>query len=154
MTSNKKTKIILRIIGFTLLIGGLTLTVIGFCNMGNFDSNLFSLSFIGIPCVAFGIGLTFFSFTQNISRYVNSEFAPVMNELAQNISPAVQTYAASVKEGLDDDTKITCACGAVNNDNAKFCANCGKTLQITCTSCGKVHSANDKFCPECGTKVE
>ena len=151
---NKKIKIILRIIGFTLLIAGLTLSIIAFCNFGNFDNNLFMLSFLGLPLIGISIALVVTSFSQNISRFIKNEQATIINEFAEDISPAIRSYSSSVKDGLTADNQITCECGAVNSSNAKFCSNCGKALQTTCVSCGKEISVNDKFCPECGTKVE
>lgn len=152
--SHKRTKIILRIVGIILLIGGLALTVIGFMHFGDFDSNLFMLTMIGVPCLGIGIGLTVFSFSQNIARYIKNEQVPIINELAQDISPAIQTYSASVKDGFTAEPKTVCECGASNDSNAKFCSICGKALQIACVSCGKQLTAQDKFCPECGTKIE
>ena len=151
---HKRTKMILRAVGLVLLVGGITLTIIGFMHFGDFDSNLFMLTLAGLPCTGGGIGLTLSSFSQNIARYVKNEQIPVLNELAQDISPAVQTYAASVKEGFTADEKTVCECGASNDSTAKFCSNCGKALQKACVSCGKQLTMQDKFCPECGTKVE
>ena len=152
--SHKRTKMILRAVGLVLLVGGITLTIIGFMHFGDFDNNLFMLTMAGLPCTGVGIGLTVFSFSQEISRYTKNEQVPVLNELAQDISPAIQTYAASVKEGFTSEPKTVCECGASNDSNAKFCSNCGKALQKACVSCGKQLTMQDKFCPECGTKIE
>ena len=152
--SHKRTKMILRAVGLVLLVGGITLTIIGFMHFGDFDSNLFMLIMIGLPCLIIGIGLTVFSFLQEISRYTKNEQVPIINEHAQDISPAIQTYAASVKEGFTGDPKTVCECGASNDSTAKFCSNCGKALQKACVSCGKQLTMQDKFCPECGTKIE
>ena len=152
--SHKRTKMILRAVGLVLIIGGITLTIIGFMHFGDFDSKLFMLTMAGLPCTGVGIGLTLSSFSQNIARYVKNEQVPVLNEFAQDISPAVQTYAASVKDGLTADAKTACECGASNDSTAKFCSNCGKALQKACVSCGKQLTMQDKFCPECGTKIE
>ena len=122
---NKRTKLILRIVGFSLLIIGLILTIIAFANFGNFDNNLFMLTFIGLPCIAFGIGITVFSFSQSIARFVKSEHAPVINEYAKEINPAVTTYAKAVKNGLTDNATKLCECGTKNPADAKFCNECG-----------------------------
>ncbi len=125
---NKLIKLILRIVGFALLIIGLVLAIIGFANFSNLDSNLFSLTFIGLPCIVFGIGLVVFSFSQSIARFVKNEYAPVINELAEDISPAITTYTTAVKDGLEhNDTKL-CECGTKNPADAKFCNNCGAKL--------------------------
>lgn len=125
---NKRIKLILRISGCSLLIIGLILGIIGFVNFGNFESNLFTLTFIGLPCVAFGVGITVFSFSGNIARFIKNEHAPLINELAQDISPAVKAYTSAVKDGLLDDNTKLCACGNKNPTDAKFCNNCGAKL--------------------------
>ena len=46
-------------------------------------------------------------------------------------------------------------CGTINPPGAKFCSNCGAPLQPTakCPSCGADIPAGAKFCPNCGTKL-
>jgi class 3 adenylate cyclase len=43
------------------------------------------------------------------------------------------------------------SCGAANRPGAKFCAECGTPLALTCPSCGA--AASGKFCSECGTPL-
>ncbi|MFA6675898.1 MAG: SPFH domain-containing protein [Bacilli bacterium] len=46
-------------------------------------------------------------------------------------------------------------CGALNNETAKFCNQCGASLgPKACPKCGHQVPAGSKFCPECGTKIE
>ena len=48
----------------------------------------------------------------------------------------------------------TCgACGSSNGDDAKFCAECGTSLQRRCPSCG-TPADRGKFCAECGTALD
>ena len=52
---------------------------------------------------------------------------------------------------------ITCPkCGTSNPAGTKFCSNCGTPLQATikCPKCGTEVQAGVKFCPNCGTKIE
>ena len=125
---NKVIKIILRIVGFSLLIIGLVLTIIGFVHFGNFESNLFMLTFIGLPCIAFGIGITVFSFSQNIARFIKNEHVSVMNEFAEDINPAVKSFASAVNEGLNEQEFKLCACGNKNHADAQFCNKCEAKL--------------------------
>ena len=150
MNKHKQTKIILRLVGFILLTAGLTLSIIGFLNFGNFDSNLFMLTLIGLPCLGFGFALVTASFRQNIARYIKNEHAPIINEFSEDISPAVRNYASAVKEGMTNANAITCACGANNEPDAKFCKACGKALRRTCQNCGKEIASESNFCSECG----
>ncbi|MEP7158965.1 MAG: adenylate/guanylate cyclase domain-containing protein, partial [Chloroflexota bacterium] len=42
-------------------------------------------------------------------------------------------------------------CGTLNLDTAKFCMECGTTLNAGCPNCGFVNQPGAKFCNECGT---
>ena len=128
MNRHKLIKLILRITGCSLLIIGLILTIIGFLHFGDFESNLFTLTFIGLPCTAVGIGVTIFSFSQNIARFIKNEHTPIINELAEDISPAIKTYTSAVKDGLLDHSSKPCACGNKNPSDSKFCNKCGAKL--------------------------
>ena len=50
--------------------------------------------------------------------------------------------------------KVCKSCGFENNDNAKFCAECGIQFSITkfvCKNCGQTYEKMVKYCPECGS---
>ncbi len=44
-------------------------------------------------------------------------------------------------------------CHTVNDDEEKYCKNCGFQLNSTriCPECGKTNDSNSKYCKECGT---
>ena len=44
-------------------------------------------------------------------------------------------------------------CQFENPKDAKFCNECGGTLQMACPKCGKVNPPGSKFCNECGHKL-
>ena len=44
-------------------------------------------------------------------------------------------------------------CGNENENDSKFCDNCGTKLFCVCTSCGKELTVKSKFCPDCGAPV-
>src|SRR6059058_5193349 len=47
---------------------------------------------------------------------------------------------------------MACAgCGAEVSPTAKFCAECGRPQEATCTVCASPLPAHAKFCSECGT---
>jgi membrane protease subunit (stomatin/prohibitin family) len=52
--------------------------------------------------------------------------------------------------------RVKCpSCGALNNESAKFCNDCGTKiiLKITCPSCNIDYELGTKFCAECGAKL-
>ncbi|EWG07954.1 MAG: hypothetical protein ASUL_02884 [Candidatus Aramenus sulfurataquae] len=68
---------------------------------------------------------------------------------SQNVQPASQqTQRPQVK-------KVKCwKCGTENDEGAKFCYNCGASLQpIKCPSCGAINQPGAKFCYNCGAKL-
>ena len=156
--THRQVKLLLRTIGIILLVGGLTLTVIGFMNFGNFENNLFMLVMLGIPCIGLGIGLTVFSFTQSISRYIKNEHAPIVNELAEDITPAIRSFAKATKDGFTGNPPRVCAkCGNQLDTDDAFCSNCGQDITVQnkfCSKCGAGIETDDKFCSKCGAPLE
>lgn len=59
-------------------------------------------------------------------------------------------------ENWREGVRATCPeCGAPQQTNAKFCADCGASLKAAhCTQCGGKLAPNAKFCPDCGAKIE
>ncbi|BBG22793.1 hypothetical protein IC006_0077 [Sulfuracidifex tepidarius] len=51
--------------------------------------------------------------------------------------------------------KVKCwKCGYENDNNAKFCENCGASLtSIKCPKCGKENPPSSKFCGDCGSPL-
>ncbi|MHB1457439.1 MAG: zinc ribbon domain-containing protein [Armatimonadota bacterium] len=54
-----------------------------------------------------------------------------------------------------EGVRATCPqCGATQQTNAKFCADCGASLKSPhCIECGEKLAPGAKFCPGCGKKV-
>lgn len=44
-------------------------------------------------------------------------------------------------------------CGNPIPSGAKFCPSCGTATKAVCPTCGKEHAVGTKFCPDCGTKL-
>lgn len=87
--------------------------------------------------VPFGIGGLLLQ--RPLLAYSASASAPVINEGAEAVSPAIKTVSRSVMEGIH----------SYNNDRLEtdpkdygFCDNCGHKLDD-----------DDVFCPVCGKKV-
>ncbi len=45
-------------------------------------------------------------------------------------------------------------CQSENPEGAKFCNECGNSLDIMCPKCSKANPPGSKFCNECGQKLE
>lgn len=74
------------------------------------------------------------------------------------IGGAVNGAFNSAKEENPPVVTLTCPkCGALLQNNARFCAECGEKVvlnnEIVCPNCGK-KVLKGKFCPECGCKLE
>ena len=146
----------LKIIGPILAVIGLALTIVGFVNFFTTlgDSSfpkLFFLSFIGLPLLGIGTGITFTAFRQEISKYYVKETAPILNQAAKDIAPAIQTMTNAVKEGLTE--KVVCSCGKENDFTDKYCTECGTPLVPLCPKCNAVLEKDAKFCDQCGEKL-
>lgn len=113
--------------------------------------SLFWCAFVGMPVFVIGLGLTFTAFRREIATYHKNESAPVVNEFAEDIKPAVQSVASAVREADSAAQGAPCpSCGEQNDTDAKFCKNCGAALRKVCPGCGEQNDADAKFCDNCG----
>ena len=155
MDRHGKTKLFLEIAGSVLLVAGMVFIIIGFVDFFSsigkgMPAKAWCL-FVGFPLAAFGGVFFLFGRHAEISRYIQKENAPVINEFMQDIKPAVTEAASSVKEGFAEQ-ELVCECGETNGASSKFCRACGKPLTKTCADCGTVLPATAKFCDSCGKK--
>ena len=44
-------------------------------------------------------------------------------------------------------------CQAQNDEDARFCEDCGAPLELACPSCGQPVTAGKKFCRSCGAPL-
>ena len=100
---------------------------------------------------AAGIVLLLLGFRKEMTRYIQKETVPVVNETAQEIKPAIAAMASAVKEGISE--RRVCECGAENGAESKFCRVCGKPLAKACPQCGAELPADSAFCDKCGKKL-
>lgn len=150
-------KLGLKIAGIALTAGGAVLSAVGFISFfgafgGDGFPDLFWCCFLGLPMFAFGINFLRAGFRREIASYAKNESVPVINEAAEEMTPAVQAIAGAVRGGKGEG--LTCpACGKANDAAAKFCDNCGEPLRRICPACGKENDAEAKFCDNCGGKL-
>ena len=157
---HERIKKTLKIVGPIVAAAGLILTIIGiasfFSAFGSGDMpSLFWCAFVGLPMFGFGLMITITAFRREIATYHKNETAPVVNELAEDIKPAVQSVASAVREGAPAAQGSVCPhCGEQNDAAAKFCKNCGGALRKDCPACGEQNEADAKVCDNCGAKFE
>jgi hypothetical protein len=137
-------RLILRMLGLTILGLGLLFTVIGFGSLlstiGSFEPpRYFWCAFVGIPLLFVGAAMSMFGFLGTFTRYVSGEAAPVQrdtfNYLAEGVQEGVRTVSTAIGEGLaagmHNDRSVGKQCLNCHHDNdldAKFCKNCGISL--------------------------
>ena len=154
---HERTKRTLKIVGPIVAAAGLILAVVGFVSFfssfgGDGMPSLFWCAFVGMPVFVIGLGITFTAFRREIATNHKNESAPVINEFAEDIKPAVQSVASAVRETAAQDA-ICPNCGEKNDADAKFCKNCGAALRKVCPDCGEQNDADAKFCKSCGKSL-
>ena len=162
---------VLRVIGPILLVIGLIFIVI---RMVGFFSAFGKMSppkniwcpFVGMPLLFVGIVLTKFGFMGKVVRYQAGEIAPVakdtFNYVAKGASPGIKAAAAAIGQGLsqgangEDISQIQCPnCTSLQDNDAKFCDDCGSQIQTqkTCPKCNEPNDIDAKFCDNCGQNL-
>lgn len=154
--SHAVTKLLLKIFGFLFIAAAIVFIAVGFASFfgamnGEGMPDKFWACFVGFFLLVIGIGMLSFGFRKEITRYVKNESAPVINEFAEDIKPAVQSFASAVRETSAPAQGAPCPrCGEQNDADAKFCKNCGAVLQKVCPACGNKADPAAKFCDNCG----
>ena len=174
-SSHKAKRNTLRGAGLVVLGIGIIFMIVGAVDFfsafgGGGSPKLFWCFFIGMPLMFFGSVLTGAGFMGAVGRYTSAESAPVLkdtfNYMADGTAEGVKTLATAVGEGLSsalggvagdatgiEEAGVRCPkCNEVNDADAKFCDECGFSLQktIACPSCGEMNDPDAKFCDNCG----
>lgn len=150
----------LRIAGFILLAVGAVFAIIGFVDFfsvftsGGGMPRLFWMLFLGLPMVGVGIMLLSLGYKREISKYFKNESVPVINEAADELTPAIKSIKRALKDDEPQKDEITCKCGARNPAGMRFCGQCGKPLVRVCPHCGDIAEPDDNFCGKCGKPLD
>jgi membrane protease subunit (stomatin/prohibitin family) len=102
-----------------------------------------------------------FGFMGAVARYQAGEIAPVgkdtFNYMAHGTQGGVRTMASAVGAGLAEGAggaTLACpACGHPNDEDAKFCDDCGAAVSKACPTCGAANDGHAKFCDGCGNRL-
>ena len=164
----KKIKLILRIIGFSLIgIGGI-LSIYGIVNfMEAFNhpsfeepgaTNIFFIS-LGSSMVIGGIFLTIISFLSEVGKYVSKETINIQKDYLSEADDIHKDYVKNLsqgfKEGFSGKNKKKCPnCGNEIPSNSHLCNKCGAKRKKVCTACGSEKEGDANYCFKCGQKLE
>ena len=150
-------KLFLKIFGCIFSAAGIVLAVIGFADFFGAAAEAdmpdkFWCVFAGFPLLFIGIAMLLFGFRKEIARYVKDESAPVLNEFAEDIRPAVRSVSSAVQDAKGE--RACPKCGEINSADAKFCNHCGAQLKKVCPACGGENDGGAKFCNQCGAALD
>lgn len=72
----------------------------------------------------------------------------------------IYDYNKTLENNEEKNHNLTCDCGNINNEESKFCSQCGKMVEIEeciktieCLSCGSQIDLDSKYCVCCGSKL-
>lgn len=164
---NKKTSIILIVIGAIIELIGLGLEIfnIVMISSGSFDNSLMWIGFVAIPVMFVGAVFLILGLMRPMSKFAARTSAPIqkdyMNYMREETVDTAKEYykdiASGIREGTDGQETIECKqCKHLNKKDSKFCNNCGNKLnyEIKCPHCGKITLSNSKYCNNCGEKLD
>ena len=129
--------LVLKIIGFPLLIAGIACLIISQISFGQFENNNFivfatigSLScFLGLVCLMIGFVPTIQKYNIKMKKYIQDENKKDLKDIADTkadiVGGAVTKTTKNIKKGLKDN-KFCKYCGAEIDPDSIFCNMCGK----------------------------
>jgi RNA polymerase subunit RPABC4/transcription elongation factor Spt4 len=156
----QKQRKLFRTIGPILLIAGVSCIGVAlfdfFSVFGDFNAGppkLFGLMFLGMPLVFLGVLFTYIGYMRAVADYGVREMAPVasnaFNYIAKETKPGFQSVASAFK-----GEEVECRhCHVMNDQDAKFCNNCGSAMMKICSSCNEENQADSKYCKQCGQQL-
>ena len=145
-----------RIAGPGLIFIGGILLIIGLVSFFSaFGTNQmptnFWYAFIGLPMLGFGVTVTKLAYLKPISNFLENETHEAIGNAAKNIGRNLNLSKTNT------ETEITrcLKCNASNNSSAKFCNECGSSIQksVPCKHCSELNDADARFCDNCGNSI-
>lgn len=135
MANRKKSNAIYILIGICLMIVGLALFIAGTIK---FLDGLWFLSIIAIPFPV--AGLVFI-------------LIPLIKKSGDKLKTKNMELLKEIRNELQYSGSLCSFCGTINENNSRFCKNCGKPLFRICPLCNSRLSDDDKFCNQCGNEI-
>ena len=104
---HEKFKLIMKIVGLLLFIGGIAFIIVGGVDFFSATSEWrqpekFWAFFVGFPLFAFGLPMTLTGFHREISQYMKDEIMPVIHETAKETAPAVEELSKAAAKGIKE----------------------------------------------------
>lgn len=159
LEQNPRLKKKLRIAGIIMISLGLLFMLISiidfFIALGSFNRpNLFWLFFLAMPLIFAGSICLKFGYMGAVARYTSSELSPVAKDtINYMVDGTKDTIVGAIKEVREEKPNICPSCHKKNNNEAKFCDNCGQSLLKKCLKCHTLNNVTAKFCINCGGSI-
>ncbi|TVQ79472.1 MAG: zinc ribbon domain-containing protein [Phycisphaeraceae bacterium] len=162
---HKRIRLVLRVLGPTLLVTAIILLVSGVRTFftGDFPEGPIWQMFVALPLLFVGFVLTSAGFAGAVARYQAQEIAPVAADTINYAGSASRTgisaIAGAIREGLSGDgwhdERRCCACSARITSDASFCSQCGSEVRTVrvCESCGRQSGTDARYCSGCGQSL-
>jgi ribosomal protein L40E len=168
-----KSRAILCVFGPLMMGIGILMTAIGlfsfFSSLRTFEPPTYLWGvMVGLPLLGVGAGLANFGRDDEILRELAEEVSPAVRTASDPAAAAgaarTGTEAPALERGLtagmngdsfaDSETALCGRCLAANPADARFCNQCGISLQDqTCRGCGASITPTARFCVQCGKLV-
>jgi len=163
LKDHNQTKLKLRKIGFICVgIGGLLLIIslVDFfaAFYGTGFPTLSFLFFIAAPLLFVGGVCLMYGYMGAVGSYVASQAAPIAKNVSNymldgtrdEVGKTVKHVVSSLRE---NNSKFCPKCNTKQDEDAKFCDNCGARLNKICSSCNTNNDDDASFCKSCGKKL-
>ena len=153
MKNNKKYKTIFRIVGLICLPLGLIFLVLGIIGMSNFNTDMFLFSFVGIPLLFIGSVSLSFGFMKEVNSYIANENKGIAKDVTNYMLDGTRESISKTFSTINGNSIVCNKCNTTNDNDAKYCKNCGSQLNIICPHCKVINDSDSKFCKECGKEL-
>lgn len=154
----KKMKIIgfiTLIMGISLIIAGIFFSIASLNSMGDFDNNNFMLFggasvgcfFVGVVCIMVTIMLFRIAYHREIIRYGYEETGMALDTASER---AVDGYGRIIGKGSEAVARGIKSAGGIKLD---VDSNKEQIIMVKCKACGTLNDENAKYCDECGQLI-
>jgi ribosomal protein L40E len=149
----------LRKLGFAFLIPGVLMIGIGlisfFLSAGSFqEPKLFFLIFLGMPFTFVGSVLLGLGYMKSYANYASKELRPIAKDNINYIIEGTKESVGSLIRETKTEKNRCSNCGEYNDQDARFCDNCGKSLIKICRFCHEENDMDAKYCKNCGKEID